>query len=403
VAADPEAEEEKVVRVVVLSDIHATKKKSSESNVSLETAGKKKENALAGARDLLAEEVGAADLLLCPGDLVHRGETDLMDWVWGELHTTASQLGATLIATAGNHDMLRAPKPDETPSDALRDLEPRFPYDTQDCADAYWGQDLAIVESDEWRVVCVNSCGQHGGFNESEKDHGRLRKHCLKALEERLEEKGAGPAVNICMTHHHPQQWSHDSEAKPSHMEEGDRLIDLLDTRPERWMLLHGHKHEPVLDYFGNGSSGSVRLSAGSVGASLLGEVGPGVGNQLHVVEFHGDAIDRGLMLAGEVKSFDWIPDRGWEPASTSGGLPPLSQFGYRRDGHELATNLRERAKKAERRTWSWEELLHLEELCAYLSPRDREELFAGVKRLGGGVQEGSDPKDFLEVTFAWG
>jgi hypothetical protein len=392
----------RLVRVVVLSDIHAIKDKGSESKVARETAGEEKENALSGAQALLVSEVREADLLLCPGDLVHRGETGLMEWVWTELHATATNLGATLVATAGNHDMLREPKPHETPADALRSLEPKFPHQASHCVDAYWGHDLAIVESDDWRVVSLNSCGQHGGFNESENEHGRLRKFCIKELEERLKDTGAGPPVNICMTHHHPQEWSYEKDTESSHMEQGDRLIDMLDARPERWMLLHGHKHQPVLDYFGNGSSGSVRFSAGSVGANLLEEIGPDVGNQMHVIEFHIDAISSGLLLAGEVRSFDWVSGEGWELASTHGGLPRWSQFGYRRDGHELATKLRERAKAEQRRTWSWQEILDLEEGCAYLSPRDRDELFAGVKRLGGGVQEGPDPDKFLEVTFEW-
>jgi hypothetical protein len=400
--AVPESQTERLVRVVVLSDIHATKDEDSESNVSHETVGEKSTNALSGAQALLASDIGEADLLLCPGDLVHRGETGLMDWVWGELHAIAGNLGATLIATAGNHDMLREPKPHETPTDALRSLKPKFPHHAPNCIDAYWGQDFAIVESDHWRVVSLNSCGQHGGFNESENDHGRLRQFCLKELEERLETMGAGPAVNICMTHHHPQEWSHEKDIKSSHMEQGDRLIEMLDARPERWMLLHGHKHQSVLDYFGNGSSGSVRLSAGSVGANLLEEIGPDVSNQMHIIEFHVDAVSRGLLLAGKVRSFDWVQGEGWEVASMHGGLPQWSQFGYRRDGHELATTLRERAKAEQKRTWSWQEILSLEERCAYLSPRDRDELFAGVKRLGGGVQKGPDPEEFLEVTFEW-
>jgi hypothetical protein len=389
---------------VVLSDIHATQDKSLESVVARDTAGDAEKNALSGAQELLKSEIGEADLLLCPGDLVDRGATDLMDWVWKELHATADALGATLVATAGNHDMLREPEPHETPSDALRDLSPKFPNDAAHCTDAYWGQDLAIVESGHWRVVSLNSCGQHGGFNESENERGRLRKFCLKELKERLDSKGVGPAINICMTHHHPQEWSHDKDTKSSHMEQGDRLIDMLDNRPERWMLLHGHKHQPMLDYFGNGSSGSVRLSAGSVGANLIEEIGPDVSNQMHIVDFDIDAINRGLLLAGKVRSYDWALDEGgWQLAATHGGLPRWSQFGYRRDGQELASKLCELAKAAQRRTWSWGEILVLDEECAYLSPRDRAELFAGIKRLGGGVQENPDPQDdFLEVTFSW-
>lgn len=185
-------------------------------------------------------------------------------------------------------------------------------------------------------------------------------------------------------------------------MLEGDLLIDLLDRRPERWLLVNGHKHHPALGYVGTGSSGPVHLAAGSIGADLLGDSGTAVRNQMHVVDFHVDAAALGLVLAGEVQCFDWEPGYGWTAPGPRSGLPARPAFGYRRDGQELAVWLWHEARARGQRTWTWADIIDLDIRCGYLTPRDRDEFFKGVRRVGGGVQAASDHDVFLEVTFTW-
>lgn len=390
------------VRMVVLSDIHATEAGDPRTNVAQSTAGDAKANALSAAREMMVSEFAPADVLLCPGDLVHGGETGPMKWVWEELHATAAGLGAYLVGTAGNHDLLREPTGPQTPFDGLRRLDPEFPCDDDSSVMSYWGHDFAIVQTSSWRVVTLNSCAQHGGFDKDETEHGRLRQFCLPRLEKYLDKLGGGPRVNVCMCHHQPQEWTLKGDNRTNHMLEGDLLIELLDRRPERWLLINGHKHHPALGYFGNGSAGPVRLAAGSVGADLLGDSGVEVRNQLHVIDFHLDAEPLGLMLAGEIQCFDWEPGTGWVEPGARSGLPARPTFGYRRDGHELAVWLLGEARARDQRTWSWPEIVALEPRCAYLIPQDQEVFFDGVRSLGGGQVSAPDPHDFLEVTFQW-
>jgi hypothetical protein len=285
----------------------------------------------------------------------------------------------------------------ERPNSALRRLDPKFPYAEQVCIDTYWAHDFAIVAEGNWRVLAVNSSAQLGFYDESETMHGRLGRVCMQELPARLDSIGMGKAINVCVVHHHPQEWTEDSDGPTSHMLEGDRLIKLLEERPERWMLIHGHMHHPRLDYIGHTSGGPVRLASGSIGANLLVESGVQFRNQLHVVDFDLGAQELGLILAGYVTSYDWEEGKGWQEPAKESGLPHVAPFGYRRDGFELAAALFREAKRIDRRTWSWNEVVEWEPRCCFLAEVDRQAFFAGVRQLNGGAQEGIE-----EVSFEW-
>lgn len=394
-AGTPQPAADNLVRAVVISDIHASIEVDPETIVAQATAAHPDQNPLVALRPFLRQHVSCADIVICPGDLVNRGEIGPIDWVWSELHQIASDLGAKLVGTAGNHDLLLKPVAADRAEKGLRNLAPRFPHDETTSVDTYWAHQLAIVREANWRVVAINSCSHYGGYDPDENNHGRLTAYCQSELPDRLDATD-GAEINICVVHHHPQEWTVDSDRNTSHMSQGDRLIAVLESRPEPWMFVHGHQHYPRLDYIGHSSGGPVRLSSGSVGANLLGELGASVRNQVHLIEFDLDApADLGLSLAGHIDSFDWSVGNGWGGAAQDGVLPPREGFGYRRDGFELASWLRGRALELGQLTWSWSEVVALEPRADFLADCDREEFYRAVDRLGGGVQA-----SISEVTF---
>lgn len=389
-----------LIRIVVLSDIHATAVGSSESSVAQATAADLSANALVAARALLLEKFGHADLVLCPGDLVHRGDDAPLGWVWDQLHAIASELGAKLVACVGNHDLTRKPSDGRSPFDPLRALKPKFP--APGVHQSFWSDDHAIVTGPGWRVVALNTCALHGGYDPDESEHGAMHANAIAELRDSLDAGGAGAPVNICMCHHHLREWTHDGDRRTSHLHKGDQLIELLDRRPERWLIVHGHKHHPAIGYLGPTSSGPIGLSAGSLGVDVLGDTGTALRNQLHVVDVYPQAESQlGLRLAGEIMSYDWEPGAGWSRALARSGLPDFCAFGYRRDGHDLAGELAQLARRRKRRTLRWEELIDRAPRCGFLTPADRESLLAGVRRRGGGVSRSREDDAFLELTFA--
>jgi hypothetical protein len=392
-----EVAEDHRVRMIVVSDIHATSSGEPLTNVAESTSNDASQNALVAACELLPQVAAGADAVICPGDLVNKGITTPMPWVWGKLQDLANALDAPLIATVGNHDVALEAMGAEKPTSPLRDLDPRFPHGEQDCVDAYWANDFGIVAGKNWRVLTVNSCSHLGFYDTSELKHGRLSRVSMRELPKRLDEVGTSKALNVCVVHHHPQEWTEDSDGPTSHMTEGDRLIELLEARSERWMMIHGHMHHPRLDYIGYGSGGTVRLASGSIGVNLLSESGVQVRNQMHVVDFDLGARDLGLMVAGEVRSYDWEPGEGWLEPGPRSGLSRREPFGYRRDGIELAAWLHGVARERDQRTWTWGEIVVLEPRCRYLAGIDRRTFYKGIRRLKGGVVEERE-----EVTFEW-
>jgi hypothetical protein len=152
--------------------------------------------------------------------------------------------------------------------------------------------------------------------------------------------------VNVLMTHHHPLPSTHLNPDDASQMENGDRLVRLLDDLGGPWFVVHGHKHEPDLDYLPGGGGSPVRLACGSLGAMLRGRHGTQVRNQFHLIEFPVELCEQiHLRLGGRVRSWTWRAMSGWEPAPAGEKLPASAGFGHRLDGDSLASELVARAR----------------------------------------------------------
>ncbi len=179
-----------VIRAVVLSDIHAAVERGSgETHV----AQHAHDNALTAARPYLADRVRRANMVLCPGDLIHRGQPEPMEWVWRELHGVAGDLGATLIGSVGNHDLLQKPTGGQEPEQTLRALAPPFPNADDGCVTSYWAHHYGVVQTDTWRVISLNTCCLHGGFDPDEAQHGRLMPYSLPRVKEFLKSTDSHP------------------------------------------------------------------------------------------------------------------------------------------------------------------------------------------------------------------
>jgi hypothetical protein len=175
-------------------------------------------------------------------------------------------------------------------------------------------------------------------LEKGQRDHGKVDGRTLDALRELVD--GEAYPVNVLLCHHHPQPFTRLFN-DGSHMESGDQLVSLLDELPPTWMIIHGHMHQPHLDYMGGTGAQSTRLVAGSVGANLYPLLSTEVRNQLHLVEFPVDACrDMNLNLAGYVRSWTWRPTTKWKIAVPGDGLPARAGFGLHRPPGELALDL---------------------------------------------------------------
>ena len=115
-------------------------------------------------------------------------------------------------------------------------------------------------------------------------------------------------------------------------MEGADHLLRLLGSGLYgQWLVLHGHKHHPKLQYGLGGMLSPIVFGAGSLCASLYPELAARARNQFYILDLDVEAAGRlQLDIAGKVNAWDWIPHLGWKSAGRESGLPHSSGFGYR-------------------------------------------------------------------------
>jgi len=395
------------VRFAVLSDPHAVADDPfrGETWAQKLTRNDPARNPFAAVKQLIEEESLMADALLCPGDLANRIDTAGLEYAWEELLAIGKQLGVErTIATAGNHDVIRA---EDLPDGAepgtwiepLRRLRPVFPSENSEESEVYFADDFVLVEAERWRVVALNSCARH--VEPDEYKHGKVDDKTLAELETVI--PGTRKDVNVFLCHHHPIEWPHLPGNDTSHMRGGNRLLSFLETRdPYRWVFLHGHRHVPALGYTGQTSSGAVRFSAGSLARSLSQEERSHVRNQFYVLEFDtAELKGLDLTMGGRFRSWDWNYTTRMQPALDGYGLPRDGGFGFRRDGRELATAARQQAEALGQRSVTWDELVSANRRWHYVAPVDRAAMRSALEEdLGANVEPKTGGSVITKVGF---
>lgn len=399
------------IRFAVISDPHALAgdEHRHETATLRQTANDPTRNPFAAVRELIegslvSEEPLRADAVLCPGDMAHRMSEPGLEYAWEEMEAIAKLLGAPrIIATAGNHDVIRKEDlPDKPAAGAwvkpLRDLHPPFPTHREGDREPYFNDDFIIANGDGWRVVTLNSCAFYTEKNEYHR--GKVDPSTVKQLRHRIE--GDRQDVNILMCHHHPIEWTHLSMQDTSHMQGGDNLLRTLEeVDPGGWLVLHGHRHTPALGYAGDTGSPTARMSAGSLGISLPQEGRTDKRNQFYMLEFDRQEIaELELAGAGRFQAWDWNREEGMTKSSPAASIPGTGGFGFRCEARTLARHCRERAEALGRRTVTMDELIEADRRWRYVAPRDLLMLRTVLESLGADVEPRDGDTQIASVAF---
>lgn len=357
--------------MAVLSDLHATTVVDPRRSWVRE-GQPPQSNPLAGLPSLIEKSPELrADVLLCPGDLCDQADWSALPYAWSEVKQIANLLGAErIVATTGNHDIDTYDLHGTTNiHEGLLSLGADYPFHPPAEENHYWANRASRVVGENWQVISLNSCLMER-LEKTDNDHGTVDDLTLDRIRDLADES---LPVNILLCHHHPQPFNRIIPDN-SHMNSGDRLVNLLDELPERWMIVHGHKHEPHLDYMGGTGAQSTRLVAGSVGVVLWAALSAHVRNQLHLIEFPIDECAQlHLSMAGRVRSWTWRPTTKWKRASEGDGLPATAGFGYHRAPAELAAELIAHAQAENLRVLEREHLNRWQPRLPYLLPADLE------------------------------
>lgn len=374
------------VRLAVMSDIHATDQGA--GVVARATANDAEVNALTALREKAQTEKFRADLLVCPGDLTDKADPAALAYCWEQLHAIANELGASVIATAGNHDL--DSKHHHTPHDtlkALKELKPLFPIDDWDRANEYFARQMTSVTLDGTRAIILDTCHFHQAGDPAEHDRGRVERRTVELVEEQLAVDEPG-LLHLLLCHHQPLRWN--PEPFPADPKEIDRtetrggtyLVEALERAAHQsWLLIHGHRHTPAVGYMGNTTGGPVRFAAGSFGGVSPAHT-PGIPNQFYLLDVWPDgSCGSALSIAGRFRAWDWVAE-GWTPARRESGIPGMGGFGYRANGRDLASW----ALELGQRHLNWDDLVKQDPKLEYLAPCDMFAFERSLDRGGHGV-----------------
>lgn len=318
-------------RLLVVSDLHAFVGPDSDkapSLMSMQRPGGKGHDLLAKCARIVLDHCESVDVVVVTGDLTDRADSAALTEVWKQLNVLADELGAVLVATAGNHDYDSRGVHDVNARGALIDLTPHFPINDESAKLSYFTYDYALNSSDSRTVVTLNSAAQHGYGDEYL--HGRVSRSALRRLELQLTQ--TPPAGDrVLVVHHQPAQLPGIDSDEISTMVDGQELLEILG-RSGDWLVIHGHKHRPYMQWAAGGTESPLLMSAAAFSANTGGnEFGAMAPNQFHVVEFASseERSRAGVSIGGRIStwtynSFDWIP------SSLNEVFPASSGFGWR-------------------------------------------------------------------------
>jgi 3',5'-cyclic AMP phosphodiesterase CpdA len=397
-----------VLRIAVLSDIHADEDGGEDTHVVTEPPmSSPKENPLRDLEVFTRGQAVQADLLLTSGDLANKASARGRIYGWNLVQAIGANLGVSdVIATVGNHDVVTR-EPSIDPAQDLKLLVPAFPTSSKDFNEEYWQMGFYLDDSNPYhRVLNINSCADfplHPGAGGSVEDNfahvaaierGRATPERIAAILDRLEPLEEKP-VNILLIHHHPAEHARSAMFKDTYgpMANGDELLGALEAFPSigRWMVIHGHKHIPDFTVNGGTSYSPLVLSAASVGGKLWQPISTATRNQFHVVEFELDRIVGTPRTRGSVYSWSWSVGAGWIPAPDQTGLPARFGFGAVVDSSDLADQVVMKYESVADEIVNWKDIVDAIPLVRYQAPKDFIVFEASLEHSGLALQRDRD------------
>lgn len=377
-----------IVKLAVLSDLHfATDERGKDqTHVVLSRQTIPKQHPYYDLLHLIEHSGLTADFVLCPGDITYQADQAALGVAWTAINNVASKLGAAhVIASTGNHDVISR-NADTAPEiwEYLKQLQPTYPYTSANSEQRlyYWAEHFLIAEMEGVRVVSLNTCNSHSR-GETEYKHGRVTDYTIARLEQELKDRGKR-AFNILLCHHHPMKHPDLSQvlADYSEMRQGAKLLAMLEESEQPWLVIHGHKHSPRLDY-AQGQSGDapVVFSAGSFSAILSPAYFPGASNQFYILELDIDYISKNGK-AGVIRAWDWREGQGWmhaQPqAGVKGRIPTGAGFGHKSNAALDARAIALKFNDNDRITWA--EVEQEFPWIRYVTPADLERIVGRLK-----------------------
>lgn len=367
------------LRIAVLSDLHVTNKANyDQSWIVFDDADH--DAPFSELSKLIQNDNLTADILICCGDISDKAGKQGQRFAWNMIHSIANLLGTTKVfGTPGNHDWdSRSDSTSYDPKSGLLNLNPLFPYDDQYYCYKYWAEHYGIDTNENYRILNINSCAFHGNSSEGKPEHihGRISERTLSKIKEELDLQGEYK-VNVAFLHHHPLRKECEYvERDYSELKGGQQLLELLSNdKYGSWLIIHGHKHWPDIQFAAGCSTNSpVLFSAASFSSKRLYDKAKH--NQFYIIELDLDSLDNyNLPIAGNVLAWNWHLGSKWKKAGIGEGIPYNSGFGNRDSIITIARDIDKYITQTDEPYFFWEEVIAQFPNISYLLPDDEKRL----------------------------
>lgn len=281
-------------------------------------------NPVEALKTMIARESLKTEILLCPGDISDKADTQGLISGWDYLGEIKKQLSAkVLIATTGNHDVNSRKLKDKTPFEALKDSINNYPVDDNDAmCKAFWAEGFCLYTVNNYAILVYNSSQYHTDKDEAGKSE--IKAATIEKIEKVISEIPENIAFKVALCHHHPISHSNITYRDGDVIEKGDKFLEIL-SKNNFQIIIHGHKHEPKLRY-----ENKLPVFCSGSFSSLMNLADTGARNLFHTIHLTPN------QQKGIIKSWEYSPYNGWQLKNDT-FFPCLTGFGNLTDIDLLA------------------------------------------------------------------
>jgi predicted phosphodiesterase len=366
------------LKIAVISDLHCHNKRKNgnlqDSYFLTDVNIPDNQNPIASFRDFIKEkhdkgEEVSVDILIMPGDITNKCDEEGFTKGWEVTKEIGALLNAKfIIPTIGNHDVDSRKLYSSDPFLMVKNLANDFPFTDTSKNDEFWKTGFVFIEDENFRILIVNSAFSHNSIKQAE--HGYISQESLNCLDAELDalEKNK-KKYNIAICHHHPIPHERHNLGTHDLIENGTELADLLGKYSFQ-IIIHGHKHDPLVRYASGGTNSPVVFSAGSFSAfkNLLLQ---GAYNTFHIITLeHEEKKD--CVNHGKIKTWFFTPSKGWDSQVKNEYIDANVGFGCRTIITALANEIHQWFLSNTINNYEWNDFIPSFEMINYLLPNDK-------------------------------
>jgi predicted phosphodiesterase len=355
------------LKIAVISDLHCTynsKTDPVEANTYLISNLMRipaDHNPVEALKKIINQENLEADLLLCPGDITDKTNSQGLITGWQHLEDLKIRFGArVLAATVGNHDVDSRHTQSQDPLHLIKSLSPNFPTDNNANNDRFWARNYCIINDEECDILIFNSSFSHVDKDTCNQSH--ISHTTLSQIKESLEEIKGNGRLKIALCHHHPLKHSNTTYTDADSIDKGEELIDLLNLFGFS-LVIHGHKHDPRITNYN-----SLPVFCAGSFASIANLIDLKADNTFHFIE-----IDK-TTKEGIIQSWVYGPQYGWQQRDGT-YFPCHTGFGAHIDINQYSMDCINFIKAQTTDTISYEALVNQFPKIVHLIPSEQTKL----------------------------